>query len=324
MEYFGLFPKFRLNRPLNEDEKKYQLKQRQASDLAGQSIMPDVKVIRINSGYLELVDKYYAGKGFGSLIAAVGFFGASLLFLTTVIDDFPSIGWKFGPHEEMALAMSLICIPTMIMTFKLLKTEWFAWTHYPIRFDYRNQLVHIFRLDGTTRSVPWEKVFFTLGLSHRKEFNKDYYISGHVLAEDNETVIDSFCLPATHSERQPLERHWEFVRRYMEEGPESVIKSVDFCLPLVGRREGYSFGLLYSLSLYDGAPLFLLPLFFTLAFFFSIPRYIAMITSRVPVWPESIESQCRIEADDPYCIDASKNPRHLWRNIFRPSAGKKE
>jgi hypothetical protein len=324
MDNYGLFPKFRLNRPLNEDEKKYQLKQHQASDLAGQTLVPDVKVIRINSGYLELVDKYYAGKGIGTLIAAVPFFGASLVLLAMAVDNIAYLRWQFSGTEQLLLAISLICIPAIILSFKLLKTECFAWTHYPIRFDYRNQLVHIFRLDGTTRSVPWDKVFFTLGLSHRKEFNKDYYISGHVLAEDNETVIDSFCLPATHSERQPLERHWEFVRRYMEEGPESVIKSVDFCLPLVGRREGYSFGLLYSLSLYDGAPLFLLPLFFTLAFFFSIPRYIAMITSRVPVWPESIESQCRIEADDPYCIDASKNPRHLWRNIFRPSAGKKE
>ncbi|ENT6843893.1 DUF6708 domain-containing protein, partial [Enterobacter kobei] len=67
-------------------------------------------------------------------------------------------------------------------------------------------------------AFPGKAFFFTTGLSHRKDANKDYYISGHVLADDNETVIDTFCLPATHSDRKQLERHWEFVRRYMEEG----------------------------------------------------------------------------------------------------------
>ena len=41
-----------------------------------------------------------------------------------------------------------------------------------------------------------------------------------------------------------------------------------------------------------------------------------MITSRVPVRPESIESQCRVDKDDPYRVDASDNPEHPWRDIF--------
>lgn len=211
-------------------------------------------------------------------------------------------------------------IPAILFSFKLLKTEWFAWTHYPVRFDRKNRLVHVFRLNGSTYSVPWDSVFFTTGLSHRKDANKDYYISGHVLADDNKTVIDTFCLPATHSDRKQLERHWEFVRRYMEEGPESVIGVVDFCLPIAKKREGYRFGQLYLLSGFNGAPLFLFPLLFVLAFIFSVPRYLAMVTSRVPVWPESIESLCRIDKDDPYRVDASGNPEHPWRSLFRKSS----
>jgi hypothetical protein len=38
----------------------------------------------------------------------------------------------------------------------------------------------------------------------------------------------------------------------MEEGPESVIGVVDFCLPIAKKREGYRFGLLYLLSGFNG------------------------------------------------------------------------
>lgn len=325
MDYYGLFPKFKFNRHLNSEELKYQLKQRQAADLHGQSVVPDMKVITLNSHYLELVDKYYSAKGFGGFVAAFGFFSFSLFYLAVLMDTVPYLRWKFSSNEQMLLIFTLMSIPAILFSFKLLKTEWFAWTHYPVRFDRKNRLVHVFRLNGSTYSVPWDSVFFTSGLSHGKGANKDYYISGHVLADDNETVIDTFCLPATHSDKKQLERHWEFIRRYMEEGPESVIGVVDFCLPIAKKREGYRFGLLYLLSGFNGAPIFLFPLLFALAFIFSIPRYLAMVTSRVPVWPASIESQCQVDEDDPYRVDASSNPKHPWRNLFKkPSANNRE
>ncbi|HDR2540906.1 TPA: hypothetical protein QCI29_001599 [Enterobacter mori] len=320
MDYYGLIPKFKFNRPLSDIEREYQLKQNNMIEINSQSIMPDAKIISVNTHFLEVVDKYYSAKGFLSLIGAFGFLGFLLLYLTVLVNTVPYLRWKFSGSEKMLLSMSLICIPAIIMTFKVLKTEWFAWTHYPIRFDRKNRQVHVFRLNGSTYSVPWESVFFTTGLSHRKDANKDYYISGHVLADDNITVTDTFCLPATHSDRKQLERHWEFVRRYMEEGPESVIGVVDFCLPIAKKREGYRFGLLYLLSGFNGAPLFLFPLLFVLAFIFSVPRYLAMVTSRVPVWPESIEAQCQAEKDDPYMVDASCNPEHPWRNLFSKSS----
>ncbi|WP_426817758.1 DUF6708 domain-containing protein [Winslowiella sp. 2C04] len=323
MDYYGLFPKFKFNRPLKADEKKYQLKQNKKIDLDGQSLVPDLKVIAMNSHCLELVDKYYSAKGLISLPAASAVimfsFGALVLCCSIVFD----YGWSNWRAVSLYGLLIIIFISMDIFMFKILKAEWFAWTHYPIRFDRINRQVHFFRPDGTIRSVPWEKVFFTSGLSHRKEFNKYYYISGHILADDTETVIDSFCLPATHSDRKQLERHWEFVRRYMEEGPASVAPAVNFCLPIAGKREGYWFGLLYLLSAYNGAPMFLLPLLFALSFIFSIPRYIAMVTSKVPVWPENIEAQCAAAVDDPYAIDASSNPKHPLRDLFRKTPEEK-
>ena len=70
MDYYGLFPKFKFNRPLKADEKKNQLKQNEKINLDGQSVVPDLKVIAMNSHFLELVDKYFAAKGLMSLLAS--------------------------------------------------------------------------------------------------------------------------------------------------------------------------------------------------------------------------------------------------------------
>lgn len=85
MDYYGLFPKFKFNRPLNEAEKYYQLNKNPETDMNDQSVVPDVKVISMNSHYLEMVDKYYSSKGFGSLIA---FFGFASMLLVIALEVF--------------------------------------------------------------------------------------------------------------------------------------------------------------------------------------------------------------------------------------------
>ncbi|MCA4825793.1 MAG: hypothetical protein KJJ56_20725, partial [Serratia rubidaea] len=206
MDYYGLFPKFKLNRPLNQEERAYQLHQRQPVDLAGQSMVPDIKVIAINSHYLEMVDKYYSSKGVGSFISMAFFSILSLFFFSMIFLIISDGRWKYLDELGLMLLVLIPCGAMAIWMLYLLKTEWFAWTHYPMRFDRKNRLVHVFRLDGSSYSVAWDSVFFTTGLNHRKDFNKDYYISGHVLAEDKATVLDTFCLPATHGDRKQLER----------------------------------------------------------------------------------------------------------------------
>ena len=317
MDYYGLLPGFKVNRKLTRDEETYNLKQIDKIELDVMQLTPDGKVISMSSNYLELVDKFYSSKGvvaFVGVLSLPAFLFLSLSILHTVIFEY---GWSGVGVSYPYLLLLIPLLGTNVLTYIMFKSEFFAWTHYPIRFDRNNKMVHFFRTDGTICSVPWDKIFFTSGLSHRKDFNKDYYISGHILADDNETVIDTFCLPATSSDRKELERHWEFVRRYMEEGPESVVHAVKECLPIAGKREGYQFGLIILISAHSGAPIILFPLIFTLSFIFSIPRYIAMVTSKIPVWPKSIEEQCTALENDPYAVDASINSKHPWRDMFR-------
>ncbi|EPL9572509.1 DUF6708 domain-containing protein, partial [Providencia rettgeri] len=147
-------------------------------------------------------------------------------------------------------------------------------------------------------------------------YGSDCYISGHVLADDGVTIVDTFCLPASHSNIPALKAHWEFVRRYMETGPEGLESRISFCLPIADKKESYGFSFFYLMTIYNGAPIVLLPFLAPLAFLFSIPRYIGILTSRRPVWPESIQALCPVDKDDPYRLDASTNPKSLWGAFF--------
>ena len=317
MDFHGVLPKFKVDRVLNADEREHKLEQGECLNIGRQSLDSDTKVIMMNSNFLELVDKNYFSRGFLSLIGSVFCVMLSVALLFLLWSIFKDGGAISSYELRFIFAFSLIAVPLIVLTIYIVMSECFSFTHYPIRFDRENRQVLFFRLDGTIRNEPWDKVFFTSGLGLRKSINQEYYISGHILADDGETVIDTFCMPATSSDRKELERHWEFVRRYMEEGPESVSHVVNFCLPIYGKREGYQFGLIILMSAYNGATFYLLPLIFTLSFILSIPRYIAMVTSKVPVWPESIEEQCAVLENDPYAVDASINSKHPWRDMFR-------
>ncbi|WP_413496483.1 DUF6708 domain-containing protein, partial [Morganella psychrotolerans] len=93
-------------------------------------------------------------------------------------------------------------------------------THYPIRFNRKTRMVYAFRTDGTIISAPWDTIYFTSGLGRFKAPTEGYYLSGHILSDDKKTIIDTFCLPESDIYKEDLIPHWEFIRRYMEEGVE--------------------------------------------------------------------------------------------------------
>lgn len=316
MDYYGLFPHFKVNRPLNNSEIDGKLAQEVRLDVETEHLMPDLKVIEMNSLYLDMVDKFYASKG---LLSFVGLFGAIVClggFFVIVIDKIIKSYYLQWNGLLFIAFITVTLIPMGLWMVFLLKKEWFAWTHYPLRFDRKNQLVHATRINGTVFTVPWHNVFFTTGLSHRKDIGKEYYISGHVLAEDGITVLDTFCLPATHSNVDELKFHWEFVRRYMEEGPEGMKLRIPFCLPIAEKKERYGFTFFYSMTKYHGFSLLFIPIIIPFELFYSFSRYMAMLTSRRPVWSAEIQAQCRVAEDDPYRLDASMNPKNLWSILF--------
>jgi hypothetical protein len=315
MEYSGLIAKYRTNRPLTGQERADHLKQ----DLR-LNVEPHYQlcVVKMNSTYLESVDKWYAWKGALSLfviaimivlVGGLGWPALEVVLEAAGILPSPLVGISLAS----GIAMSIIVSCIALLTILVLRKESFAFTHYPIRFNRKTQLVHAFRTNGTVLSVPWDQVYFTLG--HMPPWNETE-VRGHVLDADNVTVRETFALSyvgmlgamKAGPDRTPfatddfVRAHWEFIRRYMEDGPQQLLGQVEYCMPVDGRRERFSLGAKRVFANIAGAPGGLFIMLLPWCAVVSLFRGFAMRTSKVPQWPEEIDAACAIEPDDPYAI----------------------
>jgi len=310
MEYTGLTSKYPVNRPLTDREREFQLHQKQRLELEPAH---QLSVIRLNSTFLELVDKYYAWKGFITttcIAAAAVLCGGQLYLAISFAVDANST--LYSTNERWLNAVGLVTLATGIafLLSWLLRKESFAHTHYPIRLNRKTRMIHLFRLDGSILSVPWEEVFFCLGALRQNGWE----IQGHVLDRDGVSVRETFAFMLQGvgtRERDQLRQYWEFVRRYMEEGPQAVSGDVRFCLPISSKRESFIFG--FHRTHFDAGAIPLVIQILVLALYLvTYPgRWIAMRTSKIPVWPKVIDDACRVDPGDLFIRDASMNPPGL-------------
>ena len=314
MHYQGMVPgrPFPVDRSLRLQDQEGRLQQDVRVDTPAP--YPDLSVIKVNSTYLELVDKFYSGKGWASFMCwAIAAFTmvSSVWFLATGVRQFQE-GSSEGMYFGIAAAVMLSGIGAG--TLFLGRFDWAYYTHYPIRLNRKTRMVHVFRKDGSVLSVPWDEVFFTL------DQDAGYWeIRGHVLDPDGETVRETFAL-GTFSAfnrgegRRMLHAHWEFFRRYMAEGPEAVAPFVKQALPVDGRRESYRVGyeVLATGYRHSNPVVALLGLIqWPLLALSSLARWVAMRLAKIPHWPEEIEAVNVVADDDPFSIDARINPPEL-------------
>jgi hypothetical protein len=323
MPYQGQIFKFPVNRPLDDFERKYQLKQKVRLDIEPHD---SSSVIKLNSTYLETVDKWFSWKGASSalLLGGLGGFGAlyaSFLYITltrapgTVNDD-----------TFVLTAFACMLIPFFAVLIWLLRKESFAYTHYPLRFNRKSRMVHVFRTNGTVLSVRWDEVFFTLGKLNRK---MEWEVRGHVLGQDGVSVIETFAFSHASPVDMRIARgqvafddsvraHWEFIRRYMEQGPGAVTCAVHSCAPIDKGRENARESMQRILANDAESPRFVAWLFFLPSVLGGIARVFAMYTSKIPQWPKEIEAANPIEPNDPYAIEGG--PDHQPVPLFPEAA----
>lgn len=313
MEYSGLIQKYKINRPLTEEERAQQLKQKERLEIEPHY---HLAVTRINSTYLECVDKYYEWKGslsFWMLAVLFVITSAQVAFVFIVLTRDPADAYVDVTKDWLVVGfISLLLTPLFWLSIWALRKEAFAYTHYPIRLHRKDRKVYVFRLDGTVLVAPWDGLFFTLGRGNRRYGYQNWDIRGHVLAADGLTVKETFAFAMDWEEIKDIHRHWEYLRRYMEDGPQTLLEYTPVYLPIVDRYETYSFGFFRLVFNFPGLILawLLAPVFFL----FSLGRYFAMHTSEIPVWPAKIEAACAIEAGDPYERDARNNPEKFWKS----------
>ena len=298
MQYTGLATRYAINRTLVEHERERYLNQ-QTRLLVEPAY--ELSVIRVNSTYMEFVDKFFAWKGVLTTITLGVFYIFGWGLVDLLIDTIRGQASPDGSWVYFATA-SLVVSPLLFAGYWLLCKEAFAYTHYPIRLNRRTRMVHVFRLNGTVLTVPWDEVFFCIAALPQG----DWEIQGHVLDADGVTVKETFPLSYyTPTSGLPvLERYWEFVRRYMEEGPEDAAHRVEFFMPVADRRESIANGF-HRMHAELGGNFIMTVIGAALALMLVPGRWIAMQTSKVPRWPREIEEACRIEPGDPWIRDAT-------------------
>ncbi len=308
-----MFTTSKKQRQLNEQDREWHLSihERAAEPHASG------RVIRINSSYLEMVDGIYANRGG---MSAVGLFGLALiswfmssLWISVIFDNYLNPNWERNDEMQMILTvmlMTMICVlyVTGFVLFYRTIGEWFRYTHYPMRFNRRNRMVYVFRGDGTVLEAPWDKVYFTLRVNSRAYGVTTFGICGLVL-KNPKTVEEMFVFGYASSGRDYCRRHWEFIRRYMEEGPQAVINApgFQFCLPIADKRETLYQGWI-ALTSTDASYPFVKAIMSPFHVLFFIGRLVHRATSKVPLWPADVEAACQIDPRDPYLRDSSSNP----------------
>ncbi len=301
---------FKVNRPLEDDEREYQLKLKgPLNDFDEKVPHYQLSVIQINSTFVEVVDRNYPVRGIGTLLAMF----VMALSLAALIGVLFTLWQRWETSAEsprsdgllmMVVTISLMSIPFFLASLYLFLRESFCYTHFPMRLNRKNRKVYVWRRDGTVLSAPWDDVFFCLR-SYNDWGSNTWDILGHVLEADRGTVKESFAFSSYHStEAIDVRQHWEYFRRYMEEGPEQPCRMLEICLPIAKRRETWWEGCMRLLLNLNGSPflqLLLFPIFFLPV---SLGRTLTMRTSKIPRWPEEVERECAVMPDDPYARES--------------------
>ncbi len=328
MDYVGLIQKFQINRELTNEERANQLKQKERM-----GVVPayELAVTKLNSTFLESVDKFYGWKGFLSavalsIIAMLGVFLAALLMMKVIAPVLPygsplrlwydPNGIRPAPEYGMFLGSIGVCSPLLAFAVWVLRKESFAYTHYPIRLNRQNRTIYVFRFDGSVLAAKWDDLFFALGrgahLSHKQEWD----IRGHVLGADSKTVLETFVFSVHADDQELVRQHWEFLRRYMEDGPQAAAALVRIFIAVADQRESAKLGF-YRLWANLGFGTILGFVFLPLVVPLWLGRLFAMRTSQVPVWPDEVKTACSIAASDPYERDERHNPRDMFSFLER-------
>ncbi|WP_426816731.1 DUF6708 domain-containing protein [Winslowiella sp. 2C04] len=289
---------------------------------------PDVKgiygfdsVVRLNSTYLELVDRSYNWRGTWTLAGAFFF---CLIFIGTFLSLIVPMLWEGGyPLQTwiyLIVVWCLISLPLSWVTYRSMTSEIFFSTYYPIRFNRKNGMVYVYQSGGTVLSVPWRAIHFVL-CSAKMPLSTQWTIVGCTTEEDGDTVAEVIPLPIDLSQGpEVILMYWEFIRCYMEEGDEylpDLVDTIPWCPPVEKQKEGWLFGLLYlSKQLFGRLGLIVnalqLPIFFVISF----PRWLVMATSKIPAWPAEVVAACQPAADDPVNKGAENNPPQVWRPML--------
>jgi len=293
-------PAFPINRPLTQEERDSALPRTPQP-----GVEPDqhLSLVHFNSTYIDWIDRRFLFRGgMNTLIGTVTFIAGNI----GVFYWMNWIPWSLlrlrGDDWWFGILMSLpVYGMSAFLYYAGLRGEYFRYTYWPIRFNRKTRMVHVFRHRGAggTLSVPWDQVFFHIGRGTKMPDLRD--IRGEILEGD--IVKDTFALghvASIRSEHALLEM-WELIRRYMDEspeaaGPDPLDRYIDLSV-----RPTLKNCLITMVGYYAGGnmPDFFKVLVSPFVALYTLTRWVVWHTCRTPVFPPEVEATCQVEPNDP-------------------------
>jgi hypothetical protein len=295
MDYDGIAVKYPVNRPLTDEERNKRVEVGVATSFAPLEVFYSIAQ---SEQCVEFVDKYYGWRGIISalLLPVFLYFGWQSLSLVLELTGPAPQNVKANEVWQWVATGALGAVGALAFAFALgwgLGKESFTHTHYPIRFNRKNRMVYVFRPKrrADILRVKWDDVYWHIRHNKNKQFGGyNWFVAGHVMDKDRKTVLETFAFGHVGSDANDVYPMWEYVRRFMQDGPNSV-QAPELYLPINGRREGFWWGA-QTVMLNTPANLLVALLMMPFTAPAAITRWLCMLSNRVPVWPADIEQEC--------------------------------
>ena len=304
MDLFGRVFRFRVNRPLKDKEEDNRFSILIKNTLRRVSLPHHdyLSTIKMNSTYLELVDRCYPLRGLAGFSLGSGAIIMTVFFIATIphiIRTWDESVAKDGLGIMIAVAIAFIVVGCMVVFFCiLLYRDFFGLTHNPIRINRKNRMLYAFTYNDEVVSVPWDELIIYSG-----KVGSLLDLRAHIMDKDGVTIKHTIGFAIDGVNRRELQDYMDYLNFYMAKGPEKLLPIVERCLPIDGRKEGSVFGLSMFMAQFGCLSYVLLPLIIYTWFW----RLATMATCKVPVWPDWVEAECQVEPDDPFIRTAEQD-----------------
>jgi len=286
-----------------------------------EKVQPDEHtcVVHLNSTYLDAIDCWDRDRG-GINFSLILFLGVpvAIFMLLAIVYMIKVCLDTYYPQGAIALAITLCVVfpVTGYLFWKMFSAEFFKCTYYPIRFNRKTRMIHVFRhkSKGGVLSIPWDESFFSIGNgSYMGQELRD--LRGYLMNGDK--VMDSFAVGDTGTDPEQIKQFWKFIVIYMEQGPQALPR--DNYINTSTNCNLYNQFIKAVIHCTMILPIPVLNWIFIP--FVTIARWLIMKTCKAPAWPPEIAAESAIDTNDPYVW---KEPAYSIRDFFRQDTEKHE
>lgn len=276
-------------------------------------------IFKATDSYLEVCDGLYREKGWGVLAFVMS--GIPLLiFIVGAIwlgINVPSAVEARGQTELLHWLsgfFALVGIAAFMLPLRSLLVDCFNYTRKPIRFNRIDRTIYAFRHNGPggVIAVPWESAFLYVERQPKSGLaSTAARVVRCLVLDEKGGVSDSFPIGKrvvlASSEEGKLGKQvmnelyedFEYYRRFMEEGPDSLPPVAEFLSTEISFRNSLrlQFDGMSDMMKSGNAFLWLMGVVAAIpTFLLAVAYHIAQVTCREPVWPEMVEQSCMTES----------------------------